>query len=548
MRAIPFSRLLSAACTLAFAGGAHALDLPADFRATIEQGIANGRYQGIAIGFIERDERGEWTFGASEPGGAAPTSADAFEIGSTTRSFTGLLLADALVARRIRLDDTLGKIFADVRFADPRLAAATIAELATHRAGLPAIPPNLFPRSVDDPYVAYDAAALKSYLAHARLESAPGHYQYSDLGVALIGEAVAHVAHKDYRNALAASVLAPLAMAQSGFGAVPRLLDGYREGNAVPHWQHQVLAPAAGLRATLTDLMKFAAVELRPEASTLREAILLSRDPRAVAGGGETAIAWQIVPVESDGQNWPLLWQAGITGGFASFVGLRTDQQRAVVLLGNAGIDLSPLGLSLLAGRQAPLAPPKLLPMVAPATLAYEGWYRFEAGGDLVVRATPEGLVSQVTGQLPQAMSAYDEDAFELAGGIAQLTFERVQAKIVGAILHKSGTHYRAERLSDGAPILKRKTSASSASDLAPFAGDYALSASVRARVVVATPGLRVQLTGSAPSFVQLCATDRFCDTDGTIEVSFERDAKRKVSALDWRQGVFEARAVRDDW
>jgi hypothetical protein len=153
-----------------------------------------------------------------------------------------------------------------------------------------------------------------------------------------------------------------------------------------------------------------------------------------------------------------------------------------------------------------------------------------------------------VTGQLPQAMSAYDEDAFELAGGIAQLTFERVQAKIVGAILHKSGTHYRAERLSDGAPILKRKTSASSASDLAPFAGDYALSASVRARVVVATPGLRVQLTGSAPSFVQLCATDRFCDTDGTIEVSFERDAKRKVSALDWRQGVFEARAVRDDW
>jgi CubicO group peptidase (beta-lactamase class C family) len=546
--AILFFRLLTGACALAAAAGAHALDLPADFRAAIEQGIANGRYQGVAVGWIERDERGEWTFGATAPGGAPPVSSDAFEIGSTTRSFTGLLLADAILARKIRLDDTLGKIFADVRFADPRLAAATIAELATHRAGLPAIPPNLFPRSVDDPYVAYDDDALKSYLAHARLATASGRYLYSDLGVALIGEAVARAVHKDCRNAIAASVLAPLAMTQSGFGAVPRLLDGYLGGAAVAHWQHQALAPASGLRATLTDLMKFAAVELRPEASPLREAILLARDPRAVAGGGETAIAWQIVPVESDGQKWPLLWQAGITGGFASFVGLRTDKQRAVVLLGNAGTDLSPLGLSLLAGRRPPLAPPKLLPMVAPATLAYEGWYRFDGGADLVVRASADGLAAQITGQLPEAMSAYDEDAFELAGGIAQLTFQRAGTKIVGAILHRNGTHYRAERLSEGAPTLKRKSSASGAADLAPFAGDYALSASVRARVVVATPGLRVQLTGSAPSFVQRCAVDRFCDAQGTLEVAFERDAKREIAALDWRQGVFEAHAARDDW
>jgi CubicO group peptidase (beta-lactamase class C family) len=544
----PFVRLLVVACLFALPAGARALDLPADFRAEIEQGIANGRYQGVALGWIERDERGEWTFGAAAPSGAAPTSTDAFEIGSTTRSFTGLLLADAIVARKIRLDDTLGKIFTDVHFADPRLASATIAELATHRAGLPAVPPNLFPRSVDDPYVAYDDNALKSYLAHARLEAAPGRYLYSYLGVALIGYAVARAVHEDYRKALAASVLAPLAMTGSGFGAVPRLLDGYRDGNAVAHWQHQALAPAAGLRATLTDLMKFATMELRPETSRLREAILLARDPRAVAGGGETAIAWQIVPVESDGQNWPLLWQAGITGGFASFVGLRTDRQRAVVLLGNAGTDLSPLGLTLLAGRRPPIAPPKLRPMVAPATLAYEGWYRFDTGGDLVVRSAADGLVAQVTGELPQPMSAYDEDAFELAGGIAQLTFQRAGTKIIGAILHRNGTHYRAERLSDGAPTLKRKSSASNAADLAPFAGDYALSASVRARVVVATPGLRVQLTGSVPSFVQLCAVDRFCDADGTLEIAFERDAKRKVDALDWRQGVFEARAVRDDW
>jgi serine-type D-Ala-D-Ala carboxypeptidase/endopeptidase len=528
---------------------AGALELPADFRATIEEGVANARYQSVAVGLIERDERGEWMFGEITPGGSKPVSADAYEIGSTTRSFTGLLLAQALVSGKLRLDDTLGKIFADVRFADPRLAATTIAQLATHRAGLPSIPSNLFPRNPDDPYVEYDAAALLSYLAHARLDNGSGAYRYSDLGVALLGEVLARRYGKDYRSLLATGILAPLAMTQSGFGSVPRLIDGSRDGKPALHWQHQTLSAAAGMRATLSDMMRFAAVQLKPDASPLRAGILLAREPRAVAGGGETALAWQIVPVASDGQNWPLLWQAGITGGFASFIGLRTDRQRALVLLGNAGMDLSALGLTLLADRAAPSAPPRLIPMVAPATLAYEGWYRFDVGGDLLVRSTTDSLTAQLSGLLPQAMFAYDDDAFELAGETAQLTFEREGTRIVGATLHRKGTNLRAGRLSEGAPVLKRNSSASNAEELAPYAGDYALSPSVRARIAVATPALRVQLTGTAPMLLRLCAVDRFCDGDGTLEVGFMRDeAGKKVVALEWRQGVFEARAARDDW
>jgi CubicO group peptidase (beta-lactamase class C family) len=544
----PFVGTVIAALSLGAAHRTAAIELPADYGAAIEQGVANGRYQSVAVGLLDRDERAEWMYGAVEPGGAKPTSSDAYEIGSTTRSFTGLLLAQALLAGKLRLDDTLGRIFADVHFADPRLAAATIGQLATHRAGLPAVPPNLFPRDIDDPYVAYDAAALRAFLSHAHLDPGVGRYRYSDLGVALLGEAIARVYGKDYRSLLASDVLAPLAMTQSGFGPVPRLIDGYRDGKALPHWQHQVLAAAAGLRATLSDLMTFAAAELRPDTSPLRAAILLARDPRAVAGGGETALAWQIVPVASDGQTWPMLWQAGITGGFASFIGLRTDRQRALVLIGNAGIDLSALGLTLMADRAAPPAPPKLLPMLAPASLAYEGWYRFDTGGDLVVRSAADGLTMQVNGLLPQSMSTYDDDAFEIAGETSQLTFERDNAKIVGAILHRNGTNLRAERLSDGAPVLKRKTSALRADELAPYAGDYALTPSVRAHVVSATPGLRVQLTGTAPTFVQSCAVDHFCDADGTLEVGFTRKRGGKATALDWRQGVFEARATRDDW
>ncbi len=526
---------------------AAAAELPENFRETIEQGIANGRYQSIAVALVERNDSGFWRFGEIDPGGAKPTDADAYEIGSTTRSFTGLLLAKALIAGKLRLDEPLARIFSDVRIADRRLAAATLEQLATHRAGLPSVPPNLFPRDIENPYVGYDAAALRAYLAHAQLEADIGRYHYSDLGVALLGDALARAYGKDYRELLATEVLAPLALTQSGFGAVPRLIEGYRDGRAVPHWQHQALSAASGLRATLSDLTKFATAQLRPDTSALRAAILLARQPRAAAGRGETALGWQIVPVVSDGQTWPLLWQAGMTGGFASFVGLRTDRQRAVVLLGNAGIDLSALGLTLLAEQPAPPPPPKLLPLAAPATLAYEGLYRFDAGGDLVVRAAADGLVAQLGGALPQPLLAYDEDAFEIAGENSQLTFERRDTKVAGAVLHRNGVHLHAERLSEGAPALKRNSVASNPDDLAVYAGDYALSPSLRARIVVAPPGLRAQLTGTAAVYVQACAADRFCDADGTIEIAFTREGKG-ATALDWRQGVFEARAERDDW
>ncbi len=218
------------------------------------------------------------------------------------------------------------------------------------------------------------------------------------------------------------------------------------------------------------------------------------------------------------------------------------------MLLGNAGVDLSALGLALLGDRVAPSPPPKVITMMPPASLAYEGWYRFDGGGDLVVRSGAAGLSAQVTGLLPQMMAAYDDDAFELAGDVSQVTFQREAGRITGATLHFNGTHLRAVRLSEGAPTLKRNTTPSTAEDLAPFAGDYALSPSLRAHVAAATPGLRVQLTGTAPVFVQSCATDRFCDADGTLEIGFDRDAKRKVTGLAWRQGVLEAKATRDDW
>jgi len=135
----------AAALALLFANAA-AVELPDAFRAMIETGIANGRFQGVAVALVDRDSHGEWMFGEVEPGGGKPTVDDAFEIGSTTRTFTGLLLARALVAGKVRLEDTLGTHFPDVRFADSQLKAVTLGQLATRvvapRLGEPKLVPG----------------------------------------------------------------------------------------------------------------------------------------------------------------------------------------------------------------------------------------------------------------------------------------------------------------------------------------------------------------------------------------------------------------------
>ena len=103
MLASSLRRIAGLVLALALPVGASAIELRDEFRAAIEQGIANGRYQSIAVGLLDNGEQSQWLFGAVEPGGAKPTANTVYEIGSTTRCFTGLLLADAVLARKLRL-------------------------------------------------------------------------------------------------------------------------------------------------------------------------------------------------------------------------------------------------------------------------------------------------------------------------------------------------------------------------------------------------------------------------------------------------------------
>jgi serine-type D-Ala-D-Ala carboxypeptidase/endopeptidase len=83
------------------------------------------------------------TAGKLEPG-EVPTEMRIFEIGSISKVFTGLLLAQAVVERKLTLETPIKDLLQPgFKFADPRVGAITVKELATHTSGLPRLPDNM---------------------------------------------------------------------------------------------------------------------------------------------------------------------------------------------------------------------------------------------------------------------------------------------------------------------------------------------------------------------------------------------------------------------
>src|SRR5690348_9733856 len=118
------------------------------------QGWASSMGHGAVATAEKRD--GHWTFAISgQPFAAGHAEVAAqktlFEIGSITKVFTGILLADAVGEGKLSLGDTLAQRL-PVKFADPATGAVTLRQLGTHTSCLPRLPDNLKDLNSDDPY------------------------------------------------------------------------------------------------------------------------------------------------------------------------------------------------------------------------------------------------------------------------------------------------------------------------------------------------------------------------------------------------------------
>ena len=196
-----------------------------------------------------------------------------FEIGSITKTFTALLLADAVVRKQLALGDAVEDALPDVELRDSTGAPIRWVDLATHRSGLPRLPSNLAPD--DDPYARYDAARLLDFLRSYR-STVPRdtRWEYSNLGFGLLGYALARREKTTYPELLAARVLQPLGMKQTALATPGRDIAGLVQGHdaqkrPVPHWHLDVMMSAGALVMPAADLARYAQAPSFPPAPRL---------------------------------------------------------------------------------------------------------------------------------------------------------------------------------------------------------------------------------------------------------------------------------------
>ena len=163
--------------------------------AMLEARVATGRVKGIVVGLVdESGDRRIRSFGESGAG-ALPLGADTiFEIGSITKAFTGIALARMAIAGDLSLDDPLTRhVPADIAIPHRSSGSAMrLADLATHRSGLPRLPSNFAPADFKNPYADYTVEHLYAFLAGYELDrDVDSAYEYSNLGAGLLGHVLA---------------------------------------------------------------------------------------------------------------------------------------------------------------------------------------------------------------------------------------------------------------------------------------------------------------------------------------------------------------------
>jgi serine-type D-Ala-D-Ala carboxypeptidase/endopeptidase len=237
------------------------------------------------------------------------TAASVFEAGSVTKVVTGLLLALALETGEVTGSDRLDRYLPGTG----RVGEATLAELATHTSGLPRLPRATLVRALahpGDPYRGTSVARLRRDAGRARRRKA-GTYAYSNLGVALLGQALAAAATLPYWDLARIRVLAPLGMASSG--DLPRSVLV----NPAKAWDLAAFGSAGGLRATADDLLRLAWVGARPRESPFAAAAADTLIPRAPTSNGHVGWCWMLGPRD----HGSYVWHNGATGVSWAFVG-----------------------------------------------------------------------------------------------------------------------------------------------------------------------------------------------------------------------------------
>lgn len=324
-------------------------DMQTVLKGDLEQALKSGALApatsaGVTIGIVQHGEARVFAFGTAKPDSI-------FEIGSISKTFTGLILAQMIEQGLVQLDEPVRELLPAGTVAKREGPEITLLDLTTQHSGLPRMPDNFKPTNPDNPYADYGAANLYQYVAEHGLEKVGSpKFLYSNLGVGLLGQALSNRASIPYPTLLAQQVTEPLGMRDTvvklSAAQQTRFIQGHAADHSVAHaWDLDALAGAGAIRSTANDMLTYLEAQLHPDKvgskhsakeRTLPAALKLTHELRGDALPG-MQIGFNWLYVTADGT----YWHNGGTGGFSSFAFFNSQGDFAGVVLLNTTVSAS---------------------------------------------------------------------------------------------------------------------------------------------------------------------------------------------------------------
>jgi serine-type D-Ala-D-Ala carboxypeptidase/endopeptidase len=532
---------------VAWLNPANAADLQQQIDMLAKPLIADGTAVGFVVGVIQNGKTRFLSYGETAKGSrTAPDPDSVYEIGSVTKVFTATLLADMVERGLVKLDDPVQQYLpADVKMPMADGKPIRLVDLATQSSGLPRMPDNFAPADAGNPYADYGERQLFAFLNGHKLRRPPGTYEYSNLGMSVLGVALARRAGCTYEQLLSDRITRPLGLSDTRITVDDRL-----RGRLAPpynaalepekNWDFKALAGAGAVRSTARDLLKFAQANLADEGPLHNAFRLTQRKQCDTIGGPAMGLGWHFA---RDGITRS---HNGMTGGYHTWLAIVPGHGIGVVVLSNTAtmrisefgelVTRAAFGLNVkpLPPRQA--TPERKTVAVDAATLArYVGVYPLFANFDLTVSLDKGQLMVQGTGQPKLPVFAESPTKFFYKAVDAQITF----------VLDKDGKVEKLVLHQNGANLEGKRTVAVDAATLARYAGTYQLFAGFDMTISVEHGQLQVQCTGQGKLPVFAESPTKFFYKAVDAQITFTPDKNGNVDTLTLHQNGVNLQAKR---
>jgi len=317
----------------------------------IRDNVNNGKHQALFVGIIDENDIEYYYYGDTAKDENPIDENTIFEIGSVSKVFTTLILADMVEKGEVNLNDPIDK-FLPEEISTPTKdgRSITLFDLATHSSGLPRMPHD-FPTSDMDEQFQYDREEMYDSLSKVDLSREIGSkYEYSNFGVSLLGHILSLQADQSYEELLKERVLDKLGLESTCVKQCDVLRDRFAKPHVLGFAANELnlsdeMSGAGEIRSSGKDMLSFLSYAMGLKDSDLRSSFELTQKVnRQIDDKLSIGLAWHMLQKDDR----MIIWHNGATNGFASFVGFDPESNQGVVVLTNSLNPVDDIGVWLL--------------------------------------------------------------------------------------------------------------------------------------------------------------------------------------------------------